>query len=295
MRFSGLVFAALAAAAQAPDTKEYQEAICPSTPRLEMAPSSEHWLLGSIGQKQVRIYLERGGEAVVGVLYDAADWVPLLLGGHWTDGGIVELTGRTEHDTLAGQLRGQLAADGLAGSWTPQGAIQKEPVRLKTVPPMKCDEYQGNWLPFSDPRWPVTFSYPASWRLQADGDAVTLTCPDPSVMAYSDFNIRVTHGSSVKEGEGAFTRCAGQWKYGRQCDCDNLGACRDAEISRQNGIAVLAGDEMEWRIYCRNGGYIAQGFGYDRLLLMGSRWVEMSGQGPPSELIAEILKTVRRR
>ena len=42
-------------------------------------------------------------------------------------------------------------------------------------------------------------------------------------------------------------------------------------------------------------GYVAQGFGYDRLLMIDNRWVDLSGQGAPSELIKEIVKTVRRR
>ena len=60
-------------------------------------------------------------------------------------------------------------------------------------------------------------------------------------------------------------------------------------------MTVLSGDEMEWRVYCRNGGYVAQGFGFYRLLLLDDRWSDLSGQGPPSELIETIVKTVRRR
>ena len=295
MRSPLIVFAVALAAAQAPSTKEYQEAVCPSTPPLEVAPSSEHWFEGFIGRRRVRMHLERGGEAVVGTFYDTANWVPLILGGRWINGGVVEATGRTEDDSVAGRLHGRITTSGFVGSWTPQGRAGTEPVQLKRVAQPECGHYTGAWRQFSDPRWPVTFSYPASWRLEERGDSLTLTCPDPSAMAYLDFNIQITQGSTDDEGAGYFVRCAGKWRYGRQCDCDNLDACRIAEITQENGMTVLCGDEMEWRVYCRNGGYVAQGFGSYRLLLLDDRWSDLIGQGPPSELIETIVKTVRRR
>jgi hypothetical protein len=297
MRLPLLVFvvAVAVAVAQTPDTREYQQAVCPSTPLLELAPSSEHWFEGSMGRRQVRMHLERGGDAVVGVFYDTANWVPLILGGRWSNGDAIEAAGRTEDDVVAGQLHGRISASGFMGSWTPKGRAGTEQVRMKRVPQPQCEHYAGAWRQFSDPRWPVTFSYPASWRLERGDESITLTCPDPSAMAYSDFNIRITQGSTGDEGAGSFTRCAGEWKYGRQCECDNLDACETAEIQEVNGMTVLGGDNMEWRIYCRNGGYVASGFGVDRLILIGDRWFDLSGEGPPSELIETILKTVRRR
>jgi len=277
---------------------DYQSAVCPSEPALELDPSSQYWLEGSLGPRRVRMYLGRGGEAVVGVLYDTENWLPLILGGRWKEGGVVELTARIE-DTPVGQLDGRVMTAGFAGFWKPQRniAIKNGPVRLKTISQPNCTQLTGALRRFSDLQWPVTFSYPDSWRLNVQADALRLTCPDPSAMAYSDFDIKVIQGSLASKGDGAgnFVRCGGTWRYGRFCDCDNLDACKEAEVNHRDGIAILAGDEQEWRVYCRNGGYVASGFGYDRLLLIDNRWVELSGQGPPSELIEEIVKTVRRR
>lgn len=298
MRTVVFVLTTAMAAAQTPGAKEYQSGICPSKPPLEAAQSSQHWLQGSVGQNQVRMYLERGGEVVVGVLYDMQNWRPLILGGRWKEGGIVELTARIE-DAPFGQLNGRIIGGGFAGSWKAQGnvAIESGPVRLKAMPRPNCGQLAGTLRQFSDPQWPVTFSYPGSWRLEAQADRLDLTCPDPSAMAYSDFNINVTQGSLANEGNqaGNFVRCGGTWRYGRSCNCDNPGACEVAEVKDRDGITILAGDEQEWRVYCRSGGYVGEGYGSDRLLLINNRWVDWIGQGSPSKLIEEILATVRRR
>jgi hypothetical protein len=298
MQLRVLVLVVAIAAAQTPGARRYQSDVCPSEPPLEVTPSSQNWFEGSVGERWVRIYLERGGEAVVGILYDTDTWLPVTLGGRWKKGGIVELTARINGAPF-GQLNGQVTSGGFAGSWEPQGniAIKGGSALLKTVSQPNCAQFAGALRQFNDPQWPVTFSYPDSWRLDAQVDALTLTCPDPSAMAYSDFDIRVTQGSLAREGAhtGGFVRCGETWRYGPSCDCDNLAACKVAEISYHDDIAIVAGDEQEWRVYCRNGGYVAQGFGYDRVLVIDNRWVDLTGQGPPSELIKEIVKTVRRR
>jgi hypothetical protein len=54
---------------------------CPQTARLSGRPA-DRWFEGTIGPKHVRMYVERGGQEVVGLYYDVADWKPILLGGH---------------------------------------------------------------------------------------------------------------------------------------------------------------------------------------------------------------------
>lgn len=114
-------------------------------------------------------------------------------------------------------------------------------------------------------------------------------------MAYAGFEIRLTQGRRADPEVSDFVQCAGQWRYGPGCDCEKLGDCRAATVSDRKGMTILGGDEMEWRVYCRGGGYIAQGFGCRRVLLINDRWVQLSGQGPPSELVERILATAKRR
>ena len=51
-----------------------------------------------------------------------------------------------------------------------------EPFVFNVVPKTACDG-AGEWRTFSDPAWPITFDYPASWKLTADHDDVNIECP----------------------------------------------------------------------------------------------------------------------
>ena len=88
---------------------------------------------------------------------------------------------------------------------------------------------------------------------------------------------------------------ASQWRYGLGCDCENLDQCRAATVSDRKGMTILGGDEREWRVYCRNGGYVAQGDGHYHVLLIDNRWVQLYGMGPPSGLVERIVATGKRR
>ena len=62
-----------------------------------------------------------------------------------------------------GLLKGNLTAHGFVGTWKSPDQHEVLAVLLKTVPAPDCDG-KGAWRLFSDSRWPITFSYPASWR-----------------------------------------------------------------------------------------------------------------------------------
>ena len=69
--------------------------LCPSWPELEDGPSGDYWLEGIIGQRPVRMHLERGGGVVVGAFYYTDDWAPFVLRGRWKNGDVVEVTHTT--------------------------------------------------------------------------------------------------------------------------------------------------------------------------------------------------------
>jgi hypothetical protein len=271
---------------------------CPQTRALKGDPQQEFWFDGTIGDRPVRMYLYRVGSGVVGLFYYAErDWDPILLGGGWKDGA-VNLSDETEDHPATGRLQGQVGKMSLGGTWTSQGE-RAEPVQLAVVEEPKCDG-DGPWKRFDDPKWPVSFSYPATWRVRESSDSVarslTLTCPDPEAMAYNNevtiWESEGKPGAGVEGAQSGVVMCADGWRYGCKCS-DDLEACHRAETSRQRDRTILNLDEHEWRVYCRGGGYVAQGDGEDRVVVLQDRWVEFAGAGGSSAIVDRLVNSAR--
>jgi hypothetical protein len=273
-----------------------QSGRCPSTPELGNGNFSEHWLKGYIGKRQARMYLAIGNEGVAGAFYYTDDWDPIMLGGKHLKDGFIQLSARKGDSKQVGGLTATLKTNTLAGVWISLDK-QEARLRLKAVPKPHCETDNRQWRRFDDPRWPITFQYPASWHIASDGDSVTLTCPDPEPMAYEGFNISISHGIRHTDDDIGFIRCGKDW-YGATCDCSNLtGVFCDmpAEVTQKDGMTLISGDTAEWRGYCRGGGYMGETEGHRHVILIGDKWVQFIGEGTPSELIDEILPTIRQR
>lgn len=272
---------------------------CPSTPALGNENYKKYWLEGTVGSKRVRMYLEAGGEAAIGVLYRTDDWNPLMLGGQRGKNDNFQLTDKTEGSLGTGSLKGQLTVYGLTGTWIALKTGNKSAIRLKFTPEPRCELGSGPWREFDDPRWPITFSYPALWHIEVHESGISITCPDPSLMAYDGFDISFTQGkwTVVEDREINFTRCGNKW-YGPTCECSDLTGlfCEDAAlVKEQSGMRIIFGTRQEWRGYCRGGGYVGSADGQRRVFLMDDKWIEIVGQGPPHMLIDRIVGTVKRR
>lgn len=296
MRVALLLLATLITVpAQAPGEKQYQTGYCPETAELGVSPQGKYWFEGMIGAKHVRMYLERGGGGVVGAFYDTTAWDPLTLGGRWSGGetGTIELTARTEHDAAVGSLKGDLTAEGLSGVWTARGESGVE-FHLKVATQPKCDGKES-WKVFNDAQWPVTFSYPHTWHVSAGAETVTLTCPDPSLMAYDGYEIRVSQGGDANNATSDIVQCGDKWIYGYSCTCEHADRCNAAPAMERAGMTVLRADSREWRVYCRGGGYVGQGTGDRRILTFGDTWIVVEAQGPAAELVERVVGTAKRK
>lgn len=285
--------AQVSGAKQTPSTTEYQTGYCPRTHQLEAEPQAEYWFEGNIGGRTARMYLDRGGRGVVASLYfTAGDWTPVLLGGEW-DNGSIALSDATEQHPLTVRLQGRLTNDGFAGSWTSTGRDAALHVRFAIFPEPKCDG-TGAWKRFDSPRWPVSFSYPANWRLHESGHSITLTCPNPRTMAYES-DVTVDEGEGKPPGRSGLMDCSAGWRYGASCECnhDDDSACSMPAITHRDGITILNLDDQEWRLYCRGGGYVAQGEGEDRVVLLQNSWIGITGVGDPSAIIDRMVLTAR--
>ncbi len=117
------------------------------------------------------MYLERGGEGVVGLFYDKADWKTTLLGGSWAKDDTIQITTSIEGPDLvtSGKLKGRVTVNGFEGVWTPKDSNTSQPVHMKAEPEPPCGG-NGAWRKFSDSKWPITFWYPAAWHLQFNKD-----------------------------------------------------------------------------------------------------------------------------
>jgi hypothetical protein len=152
----------------------------------------------------------------------------------------------------------------------------------------------GHWKQFDDILWPGTFAYPASWKFAQDNGRLTLTCPDRDSRIYESYGITISQGERGKLADLGFYPSGTNWVYGQGCSKPTDAACRVAKMSVRNGMTVLEADDQEWRIYNRSG-YVGQGEGHETLVLLGDRWMDLSGEGPPSDLIASIVRTMKPR
>jgi len=222
----------------------------------------------------------------------------VFLGGKWISGepGAVEMTALSGRDRTVGTLKGKITASGLTGNWTGSGAEGAgTEVQLRTETQPKCDGSE-KWKNFSEGHWPITFAYPGSWHMSVNGDSITLTCPDASLMAYDGWEINVRQGGDAENETTDFVHCQDKWIYGYDCKCGaNRDGCKAAVEADRGGITELKADQMEWRMYCRDGGDVGSGRGERRVLTFGDTWIVVEAEGQPAELVERLVETVKRR
>jgi hypothetical protein len=281
---------------------------CPHAPVLPNAPSEKHWLIGRIGPHPVRMYLEHGGDVVIGDFYFIdAHWTPVVLGGSWKGSNlnakeVPDDTQADQHKAL-GNLSGTFSATGFEGIWTAAGVSSSLSASLHFEPKVDCD-HATTWKKFADPRWPITFSYPASWQLVKNppqlgdhGPSLTITCPDPSAMLDSDGEF-VRSGPTLGPSNSTlagddFERIKGRWMFAHgDCSGDDASPCTPADATKRGPLTILDGSDHEWRAYCAVGGYLGQTEGEDLTVVVGKRWAEFSGI---PDITGRIVDTVRAR
>jgi hypothetical protein len=285
------------------ETVQEQGGYCPDTHNLGSVPSAEFWLEGVIGSRAVKMYLNRGGSGVAGLFYEPnGDWKPVLLGGMWKPSGI-DLSAGADSAAFypwslapTGRLQGQLKDNVFLGQWTSAGSNHAEPVHLSVVPETGC-EGKGVWKRFNSPKWPFSFSYPASWRLveERDGDSpyIRLICPDPEEMVYES-DVTIEEGVGQPTEKSGLVRCGKEWRYDANCDDDdrNFAYSHIAAQSVRHGMKILDISNREWRNYCRNGGYVGQTDGTDRVVLLQNGWIRITWQDA-SDIVGRIVDTIR--
>lgn len=297
-----LLVLACAVCAQSPNTQATKDAdrsedywYCPKTHRLEAAPSQKFFLDGTIGQRHVRMYLDRGGSGVVGLFFDKTTWQITEIGGTWNNGQI-DSSDEAENHPATGHFSASFAGNRLIGSWTSENGNQADPIDLSTIPEPTCDGKEA-WERFDDATKPVSFAYPASWHVEEDRDGIWLTCPDPSEIVYSQ-GVLIKMGSGTFQSPPQLLQCNDKWVYGTsgsECDCnhpDNNG-CHSAKPTHSGDATVLDVGDHEWRTYCHSGGYVGQGEGEDRIILLPHSWAEIVASGKSAVLIDRLVDSIK--
>jgi hypothetical protein len=268
--------------------------VCPQTPALHGRTSTEFWFEGTFGTRAVRLYLNRVDHNAIGTFYSTDDWHGVSIGGTWSPKdrltlGIVGKTG-TESSTEDG-LAVHVSGDKLLGAWKQDPMRPSVLVDLHRVPRPLCDG-RGFWASFSDKRWPIEFSYPADWHVEASESEITITCPDPFWMAYEGVNITL---SKSPRSEIPLMQCGDRSIFGSySCIPPNGPFGSQAVVTRHDGVTRFTGWAMEHRLYCKVGGYVGQGDGEDEVLNVGSTWIDVSAEQDAPNVLDKINASIKK-
>lgn len=191
-----------------------------------------------------------------------------------------------------------IAGQGLVGT-REHPARPPATVSLRIVPPMDCSG-RGAWRTFASARWPITFDYPASWRLAENGIELVLECPDPASLALGGTpilfrlgrgrqNVVADDGRRGTRIEAFITFGNDRWLIGESCEGvspdDRSVFCTVARQSKWRGMTVLQGAAGEHRRYRPGGVYIGQGGGImSYAFLTGDTWVLIDSHDAPASI-----------
>jgi hypothetical protein len=293
-----------------------------ATPPCDFWDGDELHLVGHIGGVDVVVYLHPGWpsrhkpDGTSGLAMYTAQW----RAGRG-DEGLVALDGplpdgcRLGLETLTGQGTWSLrfvSTTRLEGTRRVDG--RSDAIALDVTAPFDCSA--GPWKTFEEPRWPVTFEYPASARFTA---GVNLACPDLSRLAWgarplsiarvqietsklADGRTRTTVGPFFRDGAGPWQIDERRFELGvdddacsqerpsgtRDRDDDTpIRECQAATRSRWRGFTVLEGESSgEYRgSRPGGGGYTGQGSGPSYYaFLVGKEAVVVSSDDLPDRI-----------
>ena len=125
---------------------------------------------------------------------------------------------------------------------------------------------------------------------------ITLICPNPQEIAFGS-EVQIYEGEGPLDGPTQVIQCGKNWRFGSECACEHQESldCRSAKIRRRKQETIQDVSDREWRIYCRDGGYVAAGDGIDRIVLLPDSWTEVIGQVGSSAIIDQLTGTLRPR
>jgi hypothetical protein len=74
---------------------------------------------------------------------------------------------------------------------------------------------------------------------------------------------------------------------------DPQGCTEAAAVSHRGPITIMDDSEHEWRVYCTGGGYVAQGYGEEKMLVVSDKWVDIQGIEHYGDLALNVVATAK--
>lgn len=222
---------------------------------------TDAWFEGTIGYAPVRAYVGTAGwpksDGMWGIYYYTKYWTPIALEGDWTRNGRLRLAeGDPKSDDPKPHFDLTVTRSSANGTWTSEDGRRTVPVRLRRVPkPAGFKDAIRSPRRFADPGWPITFDYPAGWRLDVTDTQLRLRSPDPEDML-SENELSCTLGYGVPDPPGPeeppyefqwpFFRAASGWLasggVSAECDPDSdlvSEHCEPVEAQQVRGATIL--------------------------------------------------------
>ena len=183
-------------------------------------------LTGQLGGTEIHLWLTSGypaptDDGISGVALSPRDW----MRGRG-DEGVVALEGRVGNNC---EIELREAPDSDAASAGPvwrlrplsrerfegtRTAPQEKTaaVSLSVARPADCSG-KGAWRTFVSAKWPVTFQYPASWRVSVGEDYVVIECPSAALQAWGGYglSLRLDENSEFETDDGRRLASVGEF------------------------------------------------------------------------------------
>jgi hypothetical protein len=274
-------------------------------------------LAGKIGSAPIRVHLDTGSESrfddgIFGTFVYTKTWSP-ASSAPGLDGTFSENCRRMELEESdeAGNVNARWVLRfktdrHLEGTRDDDGS--RSAIAVDVVSPVDCAA--RGWRRFSSTSWPVTFEYPANWRLSEGPESIRIQCPDPERLAIGYEGIEITNGAGqgepVRDEErqpgieiGGFTNFEGRgWWHGESCDGtaedETHVFCERARVSHRDGMTILYGTGGEHRLYRPGGGYIGQGNDWmEYVFLLPDQWIDILSDADDEGVMPRVSASVK--
>jgi len=258
----------------------------PLTAAKEQQSLGDVWFEGTVGDATIRAYVGDAGwpkpNGLWGIYYYTKYWTPLPLDGDWIAPGRIGLVeGDPDSEAPKPRFDLNLSRSGAVGTWISADRKRTLRVSLRRVPkPAAFKVAISQARRFADPRWPITLSYPAGWKLEVTQSDLKLRSPDPEDMLFdNELSCARGNGLPARPGPGKppvpfkwpfFVGPSG-WLVETGSDECTTDTC-EVPATRESEGATFVRHDIGYRMY-GPWGYMGAADKAIHLIVVGQAWV----------------------